>query len=250
MSAQVYAEKITIVASDREVPILFETSIAILPEEFVIILGHNGSGKSSLIKVLSGERIPTSGRVFIGEQLLSNMTLLQKAQELITVSQVAADRLFIELTLAENIDLWESRFSAVKRLNYAQIIALTSNPERFEQYLHQQVRTLSGGEKQALLLALVLAHPPRVLFLDEPTSALDPRAAQDAMQFTSKAIAVNKITTLMVTHHLEDAVHYGNRLIILDEGRIVFDQKKTANLSMEELKEIMSSIRSRGNDNA
>ena len=77
MIAQVYAEKIAILASDREALILFETIIIILPEEFLIIFGHIGSRKSSLIKVLSGERIPTSG-VFIREQLLSNMTLLQK----------------------------------------------------------------------------------------------------------------------------------------------------------------------------
>ena len=239
MNYQLCAKNIQFIASGREAPILFETNITILPEEFVVILGHNGSGKSSLIKILSGELRPTAGQIFIGEKLLSAIPAPQRARELVSVSQSAADRLFLELTLAENIDLWESRFDSLERLNYEQIIALTSRPERFRQCLNQQVCTLSGGEKQAFLLALVFAHPPRILFLDESTAALDPKAANEVMQSTSKAIEENKITTLMVTHHLENALHYGNRLIILYEGRIVYDQSKPADLSSQDLKDIM-----------
>lgn len=241
MNFQLCADKVTITVSNRANPILFETSINILPGEFVIIVGHNGSGKSSLIKVLSGLRKPSDGSVSVFNQPISTIPSAIKAIDIVTLSQTPEDRLFPELTLEENILLWESRFPAHKRLTPLDVINLTKLPKKFSD-MSQPIKTLSGGEKQILLIACVLAHSPRLLFLDEPTASLDPKAASEVMQFTANAAVSAKITTLMVTHSLDDALRYGNRLIILNEGRVVFDKQKPLDLSINQLKSMMDAI--------
>jgi putative ABC transport system ATP-binding protein len=101
------------------------------------------------------------------------------------------------------------------------------------------MKDFSGGEKQSILLSLSLAHPPKILFLDEHTASLDPKASHEIMMATNQAIMDNKITAIMVTHHLDDALLYGDRIIIMSEGKIVIDQKKSKSLSKNELKDMM-----------
>lgn len=241
MSSCLRAENINLVVPDRVTPILQDINIQIFAEEFVIIVGHNGSGKSSLVKILSGERQASTGHVFIDNEPLSNLSLEQKAVKLINISQAVNDMLFLELSLEENITLWESRFKPALRNTAQHIASLTSKSEKLTQNLTQQVRNLSGGEKQLFLLALMLSHPPDILFLDEATSALDPKVANEIMQSTEESIKKHKITTIMITHNLDYAIAYGNRLIVLNDGRITYDQIKPKNFTLSELKTIMES---------
>jgi putative ABC transport system ATP-binding protein len=233
------AEKIQFKVSGRSTPILHELSLSVYEGEFIIILGHNGSGKSTLIKLLSGNVAPTSGRILIESTPISSISSKLKATDLITLSQASEDRLFLELILAENISLWESRFPKDERLSSEEVIAKTYSSERFLPLLSQKLKDFSGGEKQAILLGLILAHPPRILFLDEHTSALDPKASREIMSMTAKHIEDNKITTVMVTHSLEEAMNYGTRIIIMNEGRIIIDQEKSPSLTLPKLKKMM-----------
>ena len=101
------------------------------------------------------------------------------------------------------------------------------------------MRAFSGGEKQSVLLALALAHPQKILFLDKHTASLDYKASNEMMNETNRAVIDHKITTIMVTHNLDYAIDYGDRIIVMNEGRIVVDQKKSTGLSKNDLKEMM-----------
>lgn len=235
----VEANHITLVASGRDLPILHETTLQIKEGEFVVVLGHNGSGKSSLIKLLSGDRKPTSGTIFLGGVMLNKLGARAKARDIVTIAQKAEDRLFMDLSLEENITLWESRFEPDERLGFEEVINLTNIPHKLLSKGSQRVMNFSGGEKQSILLGLALSHPPKLLFLDEHTASLDPKAAHEIMEATNKAIVDHKITAMMVTHQLDDALKYGSRLIIMNEGRVVIDQEKAGGMSERELRSMM-----------
>ncbi|MES2214938.1 MAG: ATP-binding cassette domain-containing protein [Pseudomonadota bacterium] len=226
------AKDISVVIPSREKPILQTTNITIESGEFVVVLGANGSGKSTLIKTLSGEITATSGDILLDGIPITQLPTSQKAIDFVTLSQNAESRLFVELTLQENIALWESR-------SKSRAMGRQPLPEKFNAYMHQKLSQFSGGEKQAILLHLALSIPPKILFLDEHTSALDHKAADTIMALTAKQVAEHSITTLMVTHNLEDALRYGSRVVVMHEGRILHDQKKNTNLSLKEIKEMV-----------
>jgi len=234
-----YTDNVSFTVPGNNTPILSSANLKIMPEEFIVLLGHNGSGKSTLIKLLSGEVNPTTGYVYMDQLLISSLDFQKRAKDIITLTQRPEERLFSNLTLKENIILWESRFQKKERLEAADIFSLTGREEKFANLQNQPVKTLSGGEKQIFLLALVLAHPPRILFLDEHTSSLDPKSSEDVMLMTAEAVAKHKITTIMVTHKLEDAINYGSHIVILKEGHIVSDKQKPHDLSIKTLKEMM-----------
>ncbi|MEY3196796.1 MAG: hypothetical protein RLZZ59_162 [Pseudomonadota bacterium] len=239
MKVLLEAKDISFFVSEREFPILSKTSLSIFPGEFVVLLGHNGSGKSTLIKLLTGERGHKTGSVYIDQILLEDIPAERKTQNIITLTQRPEQRLFVDLTIEENIILWESRFPTEDRISTDKILELTGKKDRLMKSLHQPVNILSGGEKQVLLLALSLAHPPHILFLDEHTSSLDPKASDEIMKQTAKAIEDHRITTVMVTHQLEDAVKYGHRIIVLKEGCVVQDFKKPKDLTISKLLHMM-----------
>ncbi|HJD56163.1 MAG TPA: ATP-binding cassette domain-containing protein [Rickettsia endosymbiont of Pyrocoelia pectoralis] len=239
MKPYLYAEKIKFKVKERSEPIIFETNISIAKGEFVVIVGANGSGKSTLTKILAGYFKPTSGKVFLDQVRIDKIAQSQKASTLITITQKAEDRLFSELTLEENITLWESRFPSHKRLTSREVLELTGSPNRFLPLLSQQLGKFSGGEKQIILLALSIAHPPKILFLDEHTANLDPKASKEVMKKTAEIIEQHKINSVMITHNLEDAANYGKRLIILDKGQVVLDYIKPLDFSLIELKKLL-----------
>lgn len=239
MTNIIEANHITLKVPGREAPIVQNTTLQIKKGEFVMLLGHNGSGKSSLIKLLSGARQLTSGTIFLNGIMLGKLDPLDKARDIVTISQKAEDRLFVDLSLEENVTLWESRFMPHERKSFEEVIALSNIPSKLITHGKQYMMNFSGGEKQLILLTLALSHPPKVLFLDEHTASLDPKAAQKVMEATAKAIDEYKITTVMVTHQLKDALDYGTRLIIMNEGKIAFDMQKPAGLSENELRNMM-----------
>ena len=241
---EITVDKVSVNVINRYSPILKEISLNIFAEDFIIVLGHNGSGKSTLLKVLSGELKPDKGEIYCKGRAISKIGKEHRSKMMLTLTQKTEDRLFGELTLEENIILWESRYPRAEQYSAKQIIQNAELPENFRQMLQSPVAYLSGGEKQKLLIALMIAHPPQILFLDEHTSALDPKAAEEIMQKTASTITKNKITTIMITHSLDEAIKYGTRLIIMNDGNIVFDKQKIKSYSREELRVLMNGIAS------
>lgn len=200
-------------------PILKNINYNIYAGDFIILLGHNGSGKSSLLKILDRRYRATQGHIIYSHQQLE--------KQVITLTQNHQESLFTSLTVLENCIL-------VKQSHESNLLRICTANERnfFTNYLRDfnqglikkldvPVANLSGGEQQALILALSILYPPKILLLDEHTSALDPRAAIRLMEITSTAIRKYSITCILSTHDLVLALNYGDRILALSNGEVV-----------------------------
>ena len=213
----------------REKPILENVSLAIYPNDFVIVLGSNGSGKSSLLKAINGLSIPTAGKITLNGNDITEQPIHKRAQSIITLTQDLQLSTFSQLTILENCLIARLRN---RRTSFA--VSVKKQREEIRTYLgtysgklalalDESVSSLSGGERQTLALAMSLYEPPSLLLLDEHTSALDPAMATKLMGLTGEKAQKQAITTLMITHNLEDALSYGNRLIVMRHGRLIHD---------------------------
>lgn len=199
------------------------------PGDFVILLGSNGSGKSSLIRLLQRSHSPTRGEILFHDQPLANYSTKSLSKKIAILSQNSNDSLFPSLTVKEN-------FLVMKQIRQLQMTLdeFTVYLEQFNRALPLKLNVmcerLSGGERQALVLALYLMDPPEVLLLDEHTSALDPKSAKNIMELTHKMITNYRMTCLLTTHDLDIALAYGNRILVLNQGSIhqVYDKTDTA----------------------
>ncbi|MSP53552.1 MAG: ATP-binding cassette domain-containing protein [Gammaproteobacteria bacterium] len=223
-----------------------DVSFEIAAHDFVILLGSNGSGKSTIIKMLNRQYVPTSGKILLDNQDLGSISHQQFSEDVITLTQFVRDSLFFDLTIAENAILIEGSYykNHKQRFNKKQFLdALKEYLANFNTKLATSLNTplfnLSGGEQQILAFALYLRHQPKLLLLDEHTSALDPKMGQTIMNFTAKIIHEKKLTCIMTTHNLDHALNYGNRLIALNNGQIVFssDTEKKETITKEILLE-------------
>lgn len=228
-------------------PVLDKLSITFHPGEFCIILGSNGSGKSTLLKMISGEFQPDSGELRLNQQPLFVMK-----QDIAIVAQDTHLGVVLALSVFENILLGflknkKSRFLSYQRYRQSALSKLKDFDMSFLNDLDTPLAHLSGGQRQLVATMAALISGPKVLLLDEHTSALDPKMQKDVMDCTLKAIERERILTLMVTHQLPDALRYGNRLIVLQQGQIILDvsgdEKKS--LSETQLKKLFYD----GNDN-
>lgn len=233
------AKALTIISCTRHTPILIDINLTINKGEFIAILGHNGSGKSTLIKALAGHRILSSGTVLFKDQLLKQYSDKVRSNIILSLTQRAEQKLFVDMTLLENIKLWEARLPYIQRLKPEIILELTNNSAHYKNNLNNKISNLSGGEKQIFLMALIMAHPPELLFLDEHTSALDPKAAYEVMNLTYLTSKEHKITTIMITHRLKEALEFASRIIILKEGKIIADLANNAQINENSLKALM-----------
>ena len=222
-------KKIGLKNPSKEQPILDEVSLDVFPGDFIILLGSNGSGKSSLIKIINGLSQPTAGELlFKGRALLSD-SISHRAKEIVTLTQDLNLSTFSQLTVLENCLMAIHRnrrigFSVSIKAVLLRIIAHLQkyNPKLCDK-LYEPVSILSGGERQTLAFAMSLWNIPNLFLLDEHTSALDSPMAQKLMHLTNQLVNVKKITTIIATHHLDDALQYGNRLIMMNKGRIALD---------------------------
>lgn len=218
----------------HEKPILDGLNCTIHKGEFVVILGANGSGKSSFLKLISGEYPSSKG------------TITNKSTQLAHLSQDTADTLFHDLTVLENCCLSSQK---IKSTPFK--ISTAEDQSYYQTYLKQchkelpsKMNTitgkLSGGERQSLALGLILNQNPDLLLLDEHTSALDPKTAAVVMELTHQVVTDRRLTTIMVTHNLKQAIDYGSRLIALKDGKIIIDclKKDLPPLTEKKLSEI------------
>ena len=195
------------------------------------ILGANGSGKSTLLNLIAGSLELDSGRIEINGKDISKYSEEKRARFIGKVNQNPSLGVAPSLSVLENMSLALKKGEPftlrrlIKKDNLEEIVdRLKTLNLGLEEKLDTKVKDLSGGQRQSLSLLMATIKHPELLLLDEHTAALDPKTSQLVMERTSRLIKSEKITSLMITHNLEDALKYADRIIILEEGRIVMDK--------------------------
>ena len=211
-------------------PLINKLSLELKTGEFTVLIGGNGSGKSTLLKLIQGEHAADEGEVFLDGRPVVHEGLAQRAEFISTVSQDVHSGTVKELTLLENMVLSLKRgltasFEPVSKHRDFCIEKLKELGLGFEKFLDTPLMHLSGGQKQTLALLMATIRKPDLLLLDEPCSALDPKTSKHLMAYIDRVVREAQLTTLMVTHSLPDALEYGDRLIMLKDGRIIVDAK-------------------------
>src|SRR5699024_2142629 len=224
---------------DNVKTILDHVNLTIYEHDFLTILGGNGAGKSTLFNVIAGTLMLTSGSIFILGKDVTHLPAEKRASDLARAFQDPKMGTAPRMTVAENLLIAKYRGEkrCVVRRNtdsfteeFQALVAKTGNG--LEKHLETPTGLLSGGQRQALSLLMATLKRPEMLLLDEHTAALDPKTSVSLMHLTNTFVQKDQLTALMITHHMEDALHYGNRLIVMKDGKIVKD------LNQEEKKDM------------
>ena len=198
--------------------------------DFVTVIGGNGAGKSTMLNLIAGVYLADSGSVLLDGIDITRQPEYKRAKLL---GRVFQDPM---MGTAGNMGIEENLAMAYRRGKTRTLAWGISQTERelykeklqtldlgLEGRLTSKVRLLSGGQRQALTLLMATLQSPKLLLLDEHTAALDPKTAHKVLSLTEKIVAENQLSTLMVTHNMKDAIRYGNRLIMMHAGRIIYD---------------------------
>lgn len=212
--------------------------------DFITILGSNGAGKSTLLNVISGSIATDAGKIVLDGKEIQKLPEYKRAKEIGRLFQDPMKGTAPSMSIEENLGLAYSRgkrttlSKAIKKEDKEIFIEkLKTLGLGLENRLDNQVGTLSGGQRQALTLLMATIVTPKLLLLDEHTAALDPKAADQMMKITDAIIKKNHITTLMITHNLKQALDYGNKTIIMNEGKIikVLEGKERESMTFDKL---------------
>ena len=198
--------------------------------DFVTVIGGNGAGKSTMLNAIAGVWKPDYGTVEIDGVDVTNMPEHKRAAFLGRVFQDPMKGTAPDMEIAENLSIASCRgvrrklVRGVRKRDREEYKKLLATLELgLEDRLSAKVGLLSGGQRQAVTLLMATLRRPKLLLLDEHTAALDPKTAAKVLEITNKLVTENQLTTLMITHNMRDAIAYGNRLIMMHEGRIVVD---------------------------
>ena len=198
--------------------------------DFVTVIGGNGAGKSTLQNAIAGVWKPDFGTIEIDGVDVTHMPEHKRAQFLGRVFQDPMKGTAPDMEIAENLSIASKRgirrrfvrgVRKADREYYRQLLATLELG--LEDRLSTKVGLLSGGQRQALTLLMASMNRPKLLLLDEHTAALDPKTAAKVLEITDRIVTDNKLTTLMITHNMRDAIAHGNRLIMMHEGKVVVD---------------------------
>ena len=211
--------------------------------DFVTIIGSNGAGKSTLFQAIAGAVETTQGHIFLNQNDITYMPEYQRSRFIGRLFQDPLKGTAPSMTIEENLSLASQRgkhfslrlFSHAHRQEMIQ--ALKELDLGLEERLDTKVGTLSGGQRQALTLLMATYVTPQLLLLDEHTAALDPKTAQKVLSISSKLIHEHHMTTLMITHNMEDALRYGNKTMIMKDGQMiaVIEGERRKNMTVDEL---------------
>lgn len=213
-----------------ENPVLRGLSLTVAEGEFISVIGSNGAGKSTLLNAISGEVAIDSGEICIQGKEVSLLAGWQRANLVARVFQDPMSGTCEALTIEENMALAYRRgqsrglgFALNRQVRelFREKLALLGLG--LENRLTDQMGRLSGGQRQAVSLLMASLQPSSILLLDEHTAALDPKTSAFVLELTDKIIREQKLTALMVTHSMRQALDYGDRTVMLHQGQVAFD---------------------------
>ena len=224
-------------------------SLHLNPGDFVTVIGGNGAGKSTLMNSVSGAYPVDEGKIVIDGVDVTHLPEHKRAQYIGRVFQDPMMGTAATMQIEENLALAARRgkkrglrrgITAAERKLYKEQLAILGLG--LEERMTAKVGLLSGGQRQALTLLMATLQKPKLLLLDEHTAALDPKTAAKVLETTQRIVERDNLTTLMITHNMRDAITYGNRLIMMYDGRIVVDVsgEDKKKLTVEQLLELFS----------
>ena len=200
------------------------------PGDFVTVIGSNGAGKSTLLNAIAGVWKPDFGTIEIDGVDVTGMPEHKRAAFLGRVFQDPMMGTAATMEIQENLAIAARRgqhrtlrwgITSKEKKDFREMLSILELG--LEDRLTAKVGLLSGGQRQALTLLMATIKKPKILLLDEHTAALDPKTAAKVLEISDKLIADNNLTAMMVTHNMKDAIAHGNRLIMMHEGRVIFD---------------------------
>ena len=226
-------------------------SLTINQGDFITIVGGNGAGKSTLLNAIAGSFFVDEGKFLLEGKEITKDSEEKRASVISRVFQDPKMGTAPRMTVAQNLSL-------AARRGQKRGLAFALNDQRIEQYrqalssiglgledrLNVEMEKLSGGQRQSIALLMATLVKPKLLLLDEHTAALDPKTSRRILEITNQQVKENQLTALMITHNLQDALTYGNRLLVLDHGQIVqdYNQEEKSKLTKEDLYHILESL--------
>lgn len=223
---------------------LIDLCLHINPGDFITVIGGNGAGKSTMLNAVAGVYPVESGSIILDGQDITRLPEHRRARMLGRIFQDpmmgTAANMGIEENLAMALRRGKCRglgWGITKEERELYVEKLKMLDLGLEDRLKSKVGLLSGGQRQALTLLMATLQKPKVLLLDEHTAALDPKTAHKVLELTEQFVAQDNLTALMITHNMKDAIRLGNRLIMMYEGRIIYDVagEEKKNLSTADL---------------
>lgn len=223
---------------------LINANLQLKPGDFVTVIGSNGAGKSTLMNIISGVMKPDAGKIFIESNDVSQLSENKRSKWIGRVFQDPMAGTAPRMTIEENLAIAYMRGKSrglnlgvngrLKKLFREELSRLGIG---LQNRMSAKVGLLSGGERQALSLLMATFTRPQILLLDEHTAALDPARAELVTTLTENIVRDLNLTTLMVTHNMEQAIRLGNRLIMMDKGKIILqvDEDRKKDLTVEQL---------------
>ncbi|MGB9757659.1 MAG: ABC transporter ATP-binding protein [Candidatus Bipolaricaulaceae bacterium] len=225
---------------------LDDLDLSMAEGDFATVIGSNGAGKTTLLNVIAGTCRPDRGKVRLAGRDVTSWPAHRRAFFIGRVFQDPLQGTAAHMTIAENLALAAKKgrrrlvplLSARRRRALTEVVVALGMG--LEKRLSEKVAHLSGGERQALTVLMAVMTKPKLLLLDEHTAALDPANAEKVLAVTERLVAEHRITTLMVTHRMDQALQVGNRLIMMHKGRIVLDlgREEKRRLGVEDLVEL------------
>ena len=223
---------------------LDDLNLTINDGDFICMIGANGSGKSTLLNCLSGAISPEKGNIIMDGKDITLLTQHERAHEIGHLFQDPMAGTAPHMTIEENLALaakngsWLSKISESDRSFFRE--KLKKLDMDLENRLKMEVGVLSGGMRQALTLIMNTIKTPKLLLLDEHTAALDPETADKVLKLTKETVDEKNITCVMITHNMQTAIDMGNRLIMMNEGKIILDLNKEEKekMSIDELRDL------------
>ena len=220
---------------------LTDLTLHLDPGDFVTIIGSNGAGKSTLFNAIGGSFLSDRGSIVLDGQDITVAPEYRRARSIGRLFQDPMMATAPGMTFEENLTLaggsggWFSRLRRADRARFREKLALLEIG--LEDRMRQPVGLLSGGQRQSLALLMATMVPPKLLLLDEHTAALDPSAAEKVLRLTREIVAEHRLTTMMITHNMRQALELGNRTLMMDSGRIVLDigGEERAGLTVDDL---------------
>ena len=232
-------------------------SLTLNDGDFVTLIGGNGAGKSTLMNAIAGVFGVDSGKILIDGMDLTHLPEYKRAKYIGRVFQDPMMGTAATMQIEENLALAARRgmkrtlrigITKAEREEYKEQLKILGLG--LENRMTSKVGLLSGGQRQALTLLMATLRKPKLLLLDEHTAALDPKTAEKVLEATERIVAKDKLTTVMITHNMRDAIAHGNRLIMMYDGKILIDVsgEEKKNLTVEQLLALFS--KASGSDEA